>query len=312
MTAPKKWRKKLLLFKIESAYATDPTPTGGANAILATQVALEPMLGNEVNRDLERPYLGADDMIPSELHRRLTFKVELEPSGTEGEAPAWGPLLRACAMAETVVADTSVTYNPVSDSHESGTFYLNIDGTLFKMTGARGNCVIEVNAQGIVYLNFTFTGLYSAASETALATPDYTRYLQPKIATSANTPTFTIDGTDFVLRSLSLDLGNQVETRFLIGEEEILITDKAEVLNATVKAVPLTTLDPMALAIAQTAVEVQLVHGTAAGRIATLDVPTAQFGRLSGLENAQNIVEWPLRMIPLPASGNDQFTLTLT
>ncbi len=307
-----KWRSKILLAEIESSYGSDPSPTGSANAVLATDVRLTPMEGNDVSRDLETPYLGAQATIPTELHSKLSFKVEMAPSGTAGTAPAWGPLLRACAVAETIVASTSVTYNPITDSHESLTFHLWIGSTRYVLLGARGNCTIRIGAQGIPYLEFEFTGLFSTPSEVTRPTPSFTAFKKPLVATTTNTPTFTMGGTSFVMRSASLDLGNQVENRFLIGSESVLITDKAEVFETTVEAVPLTTFDPFSLASAQSTVAVSLVHGTATGAISTLSIPTAQMQRPQGLENAQDIKEWPLRMVPLPSSGNDQWTLVLT
>ena len=114
------------------------------------------------------------------------------------------------------------------------------------------------------------------------------------------------------MRSCMLNLGNAVEPRFLVGSEGILITDKSESVEATVEAVPLTTLDPYQMANDQSSVPVSLVHGVGAGKIATLSLPTAQMQRPQGLENAQDITEWPLRMVPVPTVGNDQWTLTLT
>lgn len=309
---PLKWRNKILLFMIETEYGTDPNPTGANDAFLATDVQLTPMEGNDVSRDLETPYLGAQPSIPTELHRRLTFKVELIGSGTAGLAPAWGPLLRACGVAETIVPATSVTYNPVSDDHESGTHYIWIDTTLFQITGSRGNCRFSYTAQGIPYLEFTFTGLYSQAAETPRVVADLSAFQRPEVVTDRNTPIFTMGGSDFVMRSCMLDQGNQVEARFLINAENILITDRADVLETTVEAVPLTVFDPFTLAEAQTTVPVVLTHGTDPGRISTLTVPNAQIQRPQGLESAQNIVEWPLRMVPLPVAGDDQWTLELT
>ncbi|WP_172298355.1 phage tail tube protein [Pseudoruegeria sp. HB172150] len=312
MAEPLKWRSKVLLAKIESEYGTDSTPTGAANAILATQVELSPMLGNDIDRDLETPFLGPSAMIPSELHRQLKFRVELQTAGTAGVAPAWGPLLRACACAETIVADTSVTYNPISDGHESVVIYIWVSATRYRMLGTRGNAIMMIDAQGIPYIEFTFTGLYSPATEVAQATPDLTAFQKPSVATNSNTPSFTIDATEHVLRSFQLDLANQVENRFLIGDESIIITDKKDMIRATIQAVPVTTLDPYSLAEAQTEVAVEIVHGTVAGKIATLNAPTCQVMRQEGLENRQNLVEWPLRFSALPASGNDQWTLALT
>lgn len=311
---PLKWKSKVLLAKVEATYGTDPTPTGTLNAILATEVRLTPMEGQDVSRDLELPWLGAQGSIPTELHQKLSFRVEMTPSGEPGTPPAWGVLLRACAVAEVVTADTSVEYNPVTDGHESITLYLWISGTLYKISGARGTAVIRVTAQGIVYIEFDLTGLFSLPSETPQATPALAAQIaqKPKVATTANTPVFTINGTSLVMRSFALTLGNQVETRFLIGSESVLITDKMETIETTVEAVPLTTLNPFQLAFNQTTGAVALTHGTAAGLIAALAIPAAQMQRPQSLENQQNIKEWPLRMVPLPTDGNDQWTLTLT
>lgn len=309
---PIKWRSKILLAKIEAAYGVDPAPTGAANAILATNIVLTPMEGQDVSRELELPWLAAQATIPAGLHVRMQFRVELVPSGVAGTAPAWGPLLRACAVAETVTPATSVVYNPVSDGHESVTIHFWIGGTRYVARGSRGTAVLRFTAQGIPYLEFDFRGLFALPTEEARPTPTLTAFLKPDLVTSAKTPTFEIGAQAFVMRSFALDLGNAVETRFLVGSETVLITDKAEGATAQVEAVPLSTFDPFTAALDQSLLAIELVHGTVAGRIATLDLPTAQLQRPAGLENAQDVLEWSLSFVPLPAAGNDQWTLTLT
>lgn len=306
------WRSKILLFALESVYGQDEGPTGSAHAILATEVRLTPMEGSDVSRDLDTPYMGAQPTVPTEIHAKLDFRIELAPSGAAGTPPAWGPILRACAVAETISAGVSVTYNPVSNGHESASIYIFVANTRYILVGSRGTCVLRINAQGIPYLEFSFTGLFTQPSEQARPTPTLTAFQKPQVGTTANTPTFTIDAWSPVLRTFSLDLGNQIENRFLIGSESVLITDKAEAIEMTVEAVPLTTFNPYLAADAQTGVALQMSHGTAAGRIATIDVPAAQMQRPQGLENAQNVTEWPLRFVPQFVAGNDQWTLTLT
>ncbi len=312
MDAPIKWRDKVLLVEIETAYGVDPTPTGAANAILATNVVLTPMAGNDVSRNLEMPWLGAQSTIASELHATLKFNVEMVPSGTLGVAPAWGPLLRACAIAETIEAGTSVAYNPISDNHESATVYLWIGNTLFKSSGVRGTADIMMTAQGIPYLEFTLTGLFTPPSEVARAVPALAAFKKPLLATSKNTPTFTMNAIPFVMRSFKLDFANSVQNFFLIGDESVEITDRADVIDTTVRAVPLSTFDPFDLAANQATVALQLVHGTVAGLKTTIDVPTAEMQRTQSLTNTNGVMEWPLRLVPLPTVGNDQWTITLT
>lgn len=307
-----KWKSKTLLAIIETTYGTDPAPTAGANAILATNIQLQPMEGEDVDRNLEQPYFGASPKIPVGLYTVLTFDVELVGSGTAGVAPGWGPLMRMCSVAETVTADTSVEYTPITDDPESGTLYMYVDTVLHKLTGARGNVVFTVNAQGIPVMRYTLTGLFTIPTTVAKVAPDLTAFQKPQVATKANTPTFTIGGTAFVLRSFELNLGRQVERRLLIGKEEIVISDAMESAKATVEAVPLATYNPFTIAQNQTAQAIELVHGNVAGKIVTFDLPVTQQGRLTGLENQQGIVEWPLDFTPLPDEGDDQWSLMLT
>ena len=96
MPAALKWRNKILLAKIETTYGVDAVPVAATNGILATDVKLQPMEGTDVSRDLDLPYFGAQGTIPNELNAKLSFKVELAPSGSAGTVPGWGPLLRAC------------------------------------------------------------------------------------------------------------------------------------------------------------------------------------------------------------------------
>lgn len=308
-----KWRAKILLVKIESSYGVDAAPLGSANAILATNIDLSPMEGSDVSRELDKAALGADATIPTELHARLRFSVEIAPSGAAGTAPAWGPILRACGVAEVISASTSVTYNPVTDGHESATIHLYIGATLYKLVGARGTAKLDFTAQGIPKIDFDMMGLFVKPAEGTRPTADTSAFQKPQLVTDTNTPTFTIGGTNFVMRSAMLDLANQVEGRFLVGKEEISITEREDVFETTVEAVAITTFDPFQAALDQSELAVSLVHGTGAGKIATLAIPRAQMQRPQGLTNAQQIKEWPLRMVPLPsASGNDQWTLTLT
>lgn len=306
------WKQKVLMVKTETTYGIDAVPTGVLNAVLAQDVQLKPMEGTDVSRDLERPYFGADATIPTELMSEITFDVELAPSGTPGVAPAWGNLLRACGLAETVSAGTSVIYNPITDDPESATIHLFIDGTRYAMTGARGELTLDTQAQAVPKLRFMFKGLFVKPSDQAQPSADLTAWTNPQIVSHANTPMFRIDGADLVMRSFKLALGNQLEGRFLVGKEQIIIGDRQSSVETTVEALPLTQFDPFQRALDQSATALTLVHGTEAGKTATLEMVSAQMQRPQGLSNAQNIKEWPLRMVPLPITGSDEFTLTLT
>jgi hypothetical protein len=313
------WQNKVLLAKIETTYGVDATPTGAANAILASDVKLSPMEGQDVSRELDsRPWMGASETIPVGIFAKISFKVEAKGSGTAGTAPAFGPLLRSCAMAEVVSAGVSVTYNRVSPSAAapgaSATIYLNIDGTLHAIIGARGTCVYRVSAAGVPYFEFEFSGLFVQPSAVALPTPTFGTQLSqmPQAASSANTPTFTLGGVSLVLRELSLDWGSEITPRFLIRSESILITGMSEKIALKVEAVPLATFNPFVAAAAGTLQALSLVHGTGAGKIVTLSVPNFLLQRPSDLGATDKIVEWGLPGIPKSTAAGDQFTLSFT
>lgn len=308
---PIKWRSKIILAKMEATYGTDPVPAG-LNGMLMTNVEMRPMEGQDVERNVERPWLGQSERFPSGLYVMLTGSVELVGSGTAGTAPAWAPLMRACAAAEVITANTSVEYSPISDAHESCALYFWLGGTRQVITGVRGTAVLSLSATGIPTARFTLTGLYLKPTEAARVSPTLTGFKLPQVASKTNTPVFTIGGASFVLRNYELDLGNDVQPRMLIGQEQIIIVNRAERLRAQVEAVPLSTYDPFAKAESQEPSAVVIEHGTVVGRKVRIEAGYATQARLSGYANEQEILEWPLEFTPTPSAGNDQWKITLT
>lgn len=98
------FQKRSLLAKIEGTYGTDPTPTGAANAIQAHDLTFVPSELEYEERDIVRAYYGQLEQIVVTGKARISFAVEIAGSGTAGSAPAWGPLLRACAFSELALA----------------------------------------------------------------------------------------------------------------------------------------------------------------------------------------------------------------
>lgn len=310
---PIKWKSKILLAKTETSYGVDPTLTGAANALLLTNVQLSPMEGEDVDHEEELPYLGNSRTSATGLRMRLRASVNLHASGTPGVAPAWGPVMKGLGCSETVVGSTSVTYRPVSDGHDSLYWKVWIGSTLYAMKGSRGDGTIRFPAQGLPKLEIDFQGLFIKPEEATRPTPTLTNWKRAKVVSALNTPSFAIDEVPLVMREVSMALGNDVQPRLLVPTEQIVIVDRGETISARVEAVPLTTFDPYAAALDDgDLVPLTLTHGTAAGHRMTLSAGTCQQQRLSGLENQQNVKEWPLSLKPQPGSGNDQWSLTLT
>lgn len=111
-------RKRSILWKVESVYGTDPVPTGAANAILCTQPDVVPIEGQTVPRDLLRSFFGNSEQLPSAVFSRVTFQVEMAGSGAAGTAPAWGPLVRSCGFAQTLLAAPHTGVAQAGDADE--------------------------------------------------------------------------------------------------------------------------------------------------------------------------------------------------
>jgi hypothetical protein len=308
---PLYWKTKVVLAKLETVYGTDPVPTNVANAMLMSDVAFTPMAGTDVSRNLEYPFLGGQAEIPAALTARIEGSVEMAGSGAAGTAPKWAPLLRACGFSESINAGVSAVYTPVSAAMESVSLYFFIGGNRQIMTGCRGSFVITLNAQGIPVIRFTITGRWNAPAAMAAPVPTLTGFQKPVIASNTNTPVFTVNAQSLVMRSFTLDAANQVEPRLLVGSESIEIVDRAPLLSMAVEAVPLATFNPFTLAQNQTAVAVSLNHGTVAGHRVDVSCPTCQLKRLSGYQENQMVLEWPLEARPLPNAGNDEIAITV-
>jgi hypothetical protein len=310
---PISWKSKIILVKPEGAnYGADALPTGALNAMLLTDVQLVPMEGEDVSRNIELPYMGAQETFVTAVRATLTGSFELVGSGTVGTAPAWGPMLRACAAAQIVTAATSVEYVPISDGHESVSAHFWIGPSRHVLLGAKGTAVITVNANGIPVCRVTLTGLFVLPADQARPVVDLSLFQMPQVATKANTPGLTIGALPFVMRSFELNLGNDVQARMLVGAERIVIVDRSETLRTTVEAVPYAVYNPFQRALLNTRQAITLDHGTFAGRKVQVAVGQAVQQRPAGLENNQNVVEWSLGFVPLPATGNDQWKITLT
>lgn len=310
------WDLQLITAKEETTYGVDAAPTGAANAILVQNVKLTPMAATEVERAHARPYQGAR---PSQLvgkHAKITFEVEAKGSGTAGTAPGYGVLLRSCKMAEVIVASTSVTYNPVSSGHKSCSIYFYVDGLLFKLVGCRGDWKYKLNADGIVVIEFTFTGIFVQPTDTAVPAPTYGQQLTqvPQLATTENTPTFSVGAfTTAALRSMNFNAGNDVKLRSLIRRRQVIIPGSSETLDFQIEAELLATFNPFSAAEAGTTVAVTCVHGVGAGRVVTLSAPRYQILNPGDLTQQDGVLEYQLRGKCLPSdTGNDQFTLAFT
>jgi len=306
-------RKRLILIEEESTYGTDPTPTG-ADAVLVRDLNIVPQQSDIVSRDLIRPYLGASEQLLANTRVECTFSVELAGSGTRGTAPRYGKALKACGFSETVSANTSVTYVPVSTGFDSVTIHYNVDGVRHKVTGARGTFTVSANVGEIPTLDFTMTGIYVAPDDSAQPSVTYANQATPLIFKQGNTTGLNVMGlTSAKLSTYSLDIGNEIVYRELVGGTgEVLLTNRSVNGNLSIEAVALSVKDYFATALADTLGIIEFTHGTGAGNIVKVDsargdIADVSYGDLDGIA----MLEIPFTAIPSSA-GNDEVEIVYT
>lgn len=307
-----RWRQKVMLLKIESAYDTDATPTGAADAVLMENVEITPLAGGTIDRKTVRPWRGAEKKLLVNTHVALGFTVELAGAGAVDTAPAYGAALRACALSETITPTTGpVEYDPVSSGDESVTAHFHLDGSKHAITGLRGD-VSEIlfKKDQIPTVKFDMLGTYVGPVAAADPTPTFTPWKDPVAATTVNTPTFTLHGFAGILEELTLKLGLDVKRIARIGDERTEIDDRAASGAITIEAPALGTKDFFAIAKAETTGALQLIHGVGDGNIVQLDAPNVQllnprYGESEG--TAMLLVD--LNLVP-GAAGDDEFKIT--
>ena len=317
-TTQRLMRKTFILAALETTYGTAVT-LASASALLASDMSIQYTSNNKA-RDVVRPYLGASEELVGDDYMTIGFTVEAAGSGTKGTAPAWGKLLRACAMAETVVASTLVSYSPISTAMESLTMTFHIDGVSYALTGCRGTVDTSLLMSEAPKLKFTFTGRTDANPAAATLTADTTAWKVPLMVTNFNTADLKIGGTlnaatgaitggeSYASRGLSVNLGNNVVYQPMLGADRVLITDRQVTGSTTLDLSAADEATFRGWVRANTLKSVSVEHGNVDGYRLKLFAPKGQFTNPQIVDqDGVAMTSFDLRMVP--DAGNDEFRL---
>lgn len=303
--------REVILLELESTYNVDPSPVAGTNALMVENLSWAPANARMNARPAIRSSLGKLKQLFGGMLATVTFDAEIKGSGTAGVAPEIGAALQACAMSETIVANTSVTYKPTSSSIKSCTIYYYQDGKLYKFTGCRGNASMRLEAgkQGMV--SFTFTGHFGTPVDEALVTPTY-QTNEPPLVLSAG---FTVDGYGAVISSLALDCGSQVATAPNVnnadGFGEVRVSGRDPNGSFDPEDVLIATNDFIADWRANTAMALTTgVIGTAGNRF-QLSMPKISY-RNAGQGDRDGIRTFEMSYGAAENAGDDEFSLAFT
>lgn len=311
-------RNSAVLAKIETVYGTDAVPSGAANAMLVSNLALTPLNAQNVDRALIRGYMGGSDQLVGNAHKELAFDVEIAGSGTAGTAAAWGPLLRACGFAEVVTAGQRVEYNPISNTFESATLYAHIDGALHKLLGCRGTMQMDMKEGVRPVMKFKLIGLDGGVSAVANPVLTLTGWKQPLVINDPNTGDITLGctyatgalsgGTIYPSQGMSVDVGNTAQYIPLLGGQSVDITQRVSVGSMVLDLTAAQESTFMTNVQANTNQAVGLLHGTTAGNKFLVYAPAVQLINPKHVNvNGRILNSYDMRL--LPQSGNDELRI---
>lgn len=311
---PLLYNKRVLLAETELTYGVDPVPTGSTNAILVRNLEIQPIDAEQVSRDLVKPYFGADDILISNVRSRITFEVEMAGAGAAGTVPKYGPVLKACGMAETVTATTKVTYTPVSESFSSVTIYVNIDGVTHKVRGCRGTVSLNMTVGQIPVYQFELMGIYVAPVDVSFSTLNaiYTGFQNPLVFNNTNSSAFQFHSYAAELQSWELQVGMDMVYRELVGNtKEVLLTDRNTTGSVQFDAVTMATKDYFTAATNSTTGNCTVTHGLVAGNKVKVSVPRANITTVNYVEQ-NGITQYTVPFTALPSNtgtGDDEFSI---
>jgi len=303
------FKQKLIAAKIEATYGTDATPLG-ANAIATRNLNVTPMESDKLERNLDGAALGNKGSALTNKRTKHDYEVELAGAGAAGTAPSYGLLLRACGFAEVITAGVDVQYNPVSGGFESISEYLEQDGILHSLLGGRGNVAFNINAGEYPFLKFDMTGFYVPPVAGTIANPVYTGFQTPLEVNNANTTAATFLGFAVNMKSLQLDMANVITYRNLVGQEAVLLGDRAPNGTIVIEAPTLAQKDFFAAAAGNNTGALSVTHGTVAGNILILDAPKVEIDAPTYSDD-NGILMMNIGFRPLPVTGNDEVKLTV-
>jgi hypothetical protein len=315
----RKVRNAIILAKIETTVGADAVPTGAANAILVSNQSIEYTFNN-VDRALVRGYFGASEQLAGTRYVSISYDVELSGSGTAGNAPAYGPLLRGCGLAEVVTAGQRVEYNPISTGLEALTHYYYDDGLLHKALACRGTVELKMGLSERPVLSFRFLGVDGGVAAAANPAATLTAFKKPVPITDANAGDINIGctyaagaltgGTSYKSRGLNLNLGNDVKFLPLLGGEEIDITNRDISGSCELMLSAADEATFMADITANTTTTLGFSFGTAAGNKIIVHAPNVQRVNPKKVDyEGRRLIGFDLRLTPV--SGNDDFRLVV-
>jgi hypothetical protein len=309
-------RKTQLAAKAEGTKGTAESLAAADADVLAEDVNFD-RSPEELVRNPLRATLSPYVSIPGPQLATITCRCEMKGSGTVDTAPAWGKLLTGCGFKETVNASTSVVYQVNSNDADTDTLTMGAynDGHRRLMYGARGTVTFDLTANQLMYANFTFTGIFSDDSDTALLSPTYESTVPVKFYNASAAFSGGWTWSAFAFSAMNVDVGNEVVLRpnanATNGLEYAQIVNRNPTGTMDVDKVLVATEDLNSHLETPTTAALSVTLGSAAGNTLTFTAPAFQILSLPDA-NRDGISTYDMGFALRTSSGDDEFVITQT
>jgi hypothetical protein len=246
--------------KVEATAGTVEALTAAEGAYNTYNLKIQPQI-DVATREAQGGF-GRISSVPGARKGIATFRTD---AGYTGSAiPTWASvLLPACG-----VVASSTTFTPRSEIPGSNVKTVTIGGYVngkFKsIYGAMGNARFIMVAGQLIYIDWTFTGIYADESDVALIAPTYPTTQTPLRFAGGAT---SWNSANVCLQQATFDFGNVVTgrecTTSVAGYDSFVVTDR----------IPKVTGNPEAKLVATRPVYNQFISMTEAALSFTLDGP---------------------------------------
>jgi len=304
-------KSQLILFKAETTYGVDSTPTG-ANVMMVSNISINPIIEKAARSNITG-FFGASGAITVGQHVEVTFDMELSTSGTAGTAPAYDALLLAAGHAKVVTAGTSVVYSPVDSAFGSATIYWRNGIIQHALTGCRGSVEFSLDSAKAPMAKFKFIGLWNDP-QTGVAAPtgvSFAAFTSPLGASKA-TSTFTYYGVAVEMSALSINPGIKVEYIPLIGTESVEIISRDGNVKTKFRTNDAQYTTMIANAKNNTFGAVAFNLGTVAGSRVGFSVPNVQIKASPNLSWDKELAYFDIDASIVPTARNNDYTISFT
>lgn len=307
MSDPKAWRRLIVAAVVEDEYGVTPSDLSTATLIeVVTREAAGFYEGDTVERERVRQGFGGFEEANTAPRTSRQIRVPYSGSGTLGVPPSFSPLLRCCAMSETIAADESVIYDPVSTGMDSISLLWWADEELQVMPGVRGTWTRSSDVKAYPYIQFDVMGLYERPTTAPAITPTLAAQAKEVPVNKMNSA-FEMDGFKARMQTCSFDIGNTVVPRHLVNYEGIHVTDRRATGALTIEAPRIDQYNIFPKIESHERIElseISFVHGTEEGNIVEMKFPQAQLSAPQE-SDTDGITHYQMNMRLLPNGNND-------